>query len=237
MSRTGTRPPRLGIRANLAQFSLLVAVNALVGGMVGQERTVVPLLATRIFHLQAFAAALSFIVVFGAVKALTNLFAGTLSDRFGRKPLYLAGAVVTTLWAFPLFGLMDTKSPALIALAIVVGVNIGHDLMYGPQGAYFSELFGTRVRYSGASLGYQLASVFAGGFAPLIATALLAAGGSSLVALYVVAMGLISVVATLAARETLGTDFERDEEPELELVRERRFDRERFAERETAGTR
>jgi MFS transporter, MHS family, shikimate and dehydroshikimate transport protein len=117
----------------------------------------------------------------------------------------------------------------------VVGINLGHDLMYGPQGAYFAELFGTRVRYSGASLGYQLASVFAGGFAPLIATALLAAGGSSLVALYVVGMGLITVVATLLARETRGVDFDRDEEPERELVRERRFDRERF--RETAGTR
>jgi MHS family shikimate/dehydroshikimate transporter-like MFS transporter len=121
----------------------------------------------------------------------------------------------------------------LIWLAIVVGVNFGHDLMYGPQAAYFSELFGTRVRYSGASLGYQLASVFAGGLAPLIATALLAAGGSNLVALYVVVMGLISVVATLYARETYETDVERDDEQERELVRERRFVRER--DRRTAG--
>jgi metabolite-proton symporter len=175
------------------------------------------------------------VILAAAIGLITVPLWGALSDRVGRKPLYLAGAVVTTLWAFPLFGLMDTKSPALIALAIVVGVNIGHDLMYGPQGAYFAELFGTRVRYSGASLGYQLASVFAGGFAPLIATALLAAGGSNLVALYVVGMGLISVVATLLARETRGVDFDRDEEPELELVREKRFDRERF--REPVGTR
>jgi MFS transporter, MHS family, shikimate and dehydroshikimate transport protein len=175
------------------------------------------------------------VIIAAAIGLITVPLWGALSDRIGRKPLYLAGAVITTLWAFPLFGLMDTKSPVLIALAIVVGVNLGHDLMYGPQGAYFSELFGTRVRYSGASLGYQLASVFAGGFAPLIATALLAAGGSSLVALYVVGMGLITVVATLLARETRGVDFDRDEEPELELVREKRFDRERF--REPAGTR
>jgi MFS transporter, MHS family, shikimate and dehydroshikimate transport protein len=175
------------------------------------------------------------VIIAAAIGLITVPLWGALSDRVGRKPLYLAGAVITTLWAFPLFGLMDTKSPVLIALAIVVGVNLGHDLMYGPQGAYFSELFGTRVRYSGASLGYQLASVFAGGFAPLIATALLAAGGSSLVALYVVGMGLITVVATLLARETRGVDFDRDEEPELELVREKRFDRERF--REPAGTR
>jgi MFS family permease len=86
-----TAPIRLEIRANLAQFVLLVGVNALIGGMVGQERTVVPLLATRVFHLDAFTAALSFIAVFGAVKAATNLFAGTLSDRLDRKPVLVAG--------------------------------------------------------------------------------------------------------------------------------------------------
>ena len=177
------------------------------------------------------------VIVAAAIGLITVPLWGGMSDRVGRKPLYLAGAVITTLWAFPLFGLMNTASPFLIAVAIVIGVNLGHDLMYGPQAAYFAELFGTRVRYSGASLGYQLASVFAGGFAPLIATALLAAGGWELVALYVVGMGLISVVATALARETRGVDFDRDEEPELELVRERRFDRERFAEREKLGTR
>jgi metabolite-proton symporter len=177
------------------------------------------------------------VIVAAAIGLITVPLWGGMSDRVGRKPLYLAGAVITTLWAFPLFGLMNTASPFLIAVAIVIGVNLGHDLMYGPQAAYFAELFGTRVRYSGASLGYQLASVFAGGFAPLIATALLAAGGWELVALYVVGMGLISVVATALARETRDVDFDRDEEPELELVRERRFDRARFAEREKLGTR
>ena len=79
--------PRLGMRANLGQFSLLVAVNALVGGLLGQERTVLPLLAQREFHLQAYTAALTYIVAFGATKAVTNFFAGTLSDRYGRKPV------------------------------------------------------------------------------------------------------------------------------------------------------
>jgi MHS family shikimate/dehydroshikimate transporter-like MFS transporter len=177
------------------------------------------------------------VVIAAALGLISVPLYGMISDRVGRKPLYLAGAIVTTLWAFPFFGLMDTKSPVLIWLAIVIGVNIGHDLMYGPQGAYFAELFGTRVRYSGASLGYQLASVFAGGFAPLVATALLAAGGSSLVALYITAMGAISVIATLCARETYQTDIHEDDEQERELVRERRFDRERFRDRETVGTR
>ena len=172
------------------------------------------------------------VIIAAAIGLLTVPAWGALSDRVGRRPLYLAGAVITTLWAFPLFGLMNTGTPILIWLSIVVGVNLGHDLMYGPQAAYFSELFGTRVRYSGASLGYQLASVFAGGFAPLIATALLAANGGdpTLVALYMMAMGLISVVATLYASETYQKDVDADEDEERELVREKRFDRERFRE-------
>ena len=85
------RAVTLGIRANLAQFSLLVGVNALVGGMLGQERTVLPLLATHIFGLTAVTAALTFIVAFGVTKALTNFVAGTLSDRYGRKPVLVAG--------------------------------------------------------------------------------------------------------------------------------------------------
>jgi MHS family shikimate/dehydroshikimate transporter-like MFS transporter len=170
------------------------------------------------------------VVIAAAIGLFTVPLWGALSDRVGRRPLYLAGAVITTLWAFPLFGLMNTETPVLIWLSIVVGVNLGHDLMYGPQAAYFSELFGTRVRYSGASLGYQLASVFAGGFAPLVATALLAANGGSptLVALYMMGMGLISVVATLYASETFQKDVHEAEDEEL--VRERRFDRERFKE-------
>ncbi len=177
------------------------------------------------------------VIIAAAIGLFTVPLWGALSDRFGRRPLYMAGAVITTLWAFPLFGLINTETPVLIWLSIVIGVNLGHDLMYGPQAAYFAELFGTRVRYSGASLGYQLASVFAGGFAPLIATALLAANGGdpTLVALYMVGLGLITVVATLFAKETLHKDLHEADEEERELVRERRFDRERF--REPAETR
>src|SRR5512132_1805259 len=85
---------RLGLRQNLAQFSLLVGVNALVGGMIGQERTVLPLLAEREFGLTAFTAALTFIAAFGAVKAATNFFAGTLSDHYGRKPVLVTGWLI-----------------------------------------------------------------------------------------------------------------------------------------------
>jgi MFS transporter, MHS family, shikimate and dehydroshikimate transport protein len=161
-----------------------------------------------------------------AIAAAVGLFTvplwGRLSDRVGRKPLYMTGAVFSTLFAFPFFTMVDTKQPVLIWLAIVLGVNIGHDLMYGPQGAYYAEMFGTRVRYSGASLGYQLASVLSGGFAPLIAAALLAANGDdpTLVAVYMVVMGVITVVATFFARETYRDDIE-EARPE-----ERRFFRE-----------
>jgi hypothetical protein len=88
------RPVRLGLRANLAQFALLVGVNALVGGMLGQERTVLPLIATRVFHLHAYSAVLTYIVAFGAVKAATNFAAGTISERVGRKPVLVAGWLI-----------------------------------------------------------------------------------------------------------------------------------------------
>src|SRR2546429_3623585 len=87
-------PLRLGLRANLPQFALLVAVNALVGGMIGQERTVLPLLAENVFGLTAFTAVLTFIVAFGTVKAATNFFAGTLCDRVGRKPVLVVGWLI-----------------------------------------------------------------------------------------------------------------------------------------------
>ena len=94
MTAPPPRPLRLGLRANIAQFALLVAVNGLVGGMVGQERTVLPLLAEEVFGLRAASAALTFIVVFGLVKAVTNLLAGALSDRLGRKPVLVAGWLI-----------------------------------------------------------------------------------------------------------------------------------------------
>ena len=140
---------------------------------------------------------------------------GALSDRIGRRPVYLGGALFTIVFAFPFFWLLDTRSPILIWLAIVLGVNLGHDAMYGPQAAFFSELFGTRVRYTGASLSYQLSSVFAGGFAPLIATGLLAKFGSSGVATYVVVMGLITVVSTVLAAETYRNDLAEEQSAPL----------------------
>jgi MHS family shikimate/dehydroshikimate transporter-like MFS transporter len=128
---------------------------------------------------------------------------GALSDRLGRRPVYLGGAFFLLLFAFPFFWLIGTKEPVFVMLAVVIGL-IGHSAMYGPQAAFFSELFGTRVRYSGASLGYQLASPLAGGLAPLIATALLgwSMGEPWPVALYLIGMAVITLVSVWLAEET-----------------------------------
>jgi MFS family permease len=116
-------PVRLGLRENLAQFSLLVAVNALVGGMIGQERIVLPLLAEREFGLTAFTAGLTFIAAFGAVKAVTNFFAGTLSDRYGRKPVLVAGWIIGV--PVPLLLIWAPSWGWVIAANVLLGVNQG----------------------------------------------------------------------------------------------------------------
>jgi metabolite-proton symporter len=137
-------------------------------------------------------------------------FFGALSDRFGRRPVYLFGAIVTAVFAYPFFWLFDTGSTPLIWLALAIAFVLSHAAMYAPQAAFLSEMFGTRVRYSGASLGAQLASIFAGGMAPLVATGILERGyGRGAVASYVIGMAAVTIVAVLAASETSHGDVER----------------------------
>jgi metabolite-proton symporter len=132
---------------------------------------------------------------------------GHLSDRLGRRRIYLLGAVVTGIFGFVYFGLLDSGNAALIFLAIVLSL-VPHDMMYGPQAALIAEAFTPRLRYSGASMGYQLASVIAGGPAPLIATALFARYGSGYaVALYIFVCALISVVASLMLQDYTNKDI------------------------------
>ncbi|MEV5605023.1 MFS transporter [Streptomyces sp. NPDC052299] len=132
---------------------------------------------------------------------------GALSDRVGRKPVYLVGAVGVGLWMFPFFALIDTRSFGNLLLAVTVGLFF-HGAMYAPQAAFFSELFATRMRYSGASIGAQFSSVAAGAPAPLIATALLADYDSSTpIALYVIAAALLTVLALVCAKETRHRDL------------------------------
>src|SRR3989442_15068169 len=132
---------------------------------------------------------------------------GALSDRLGRRPVYLFGAVFTGLFAFPFFWLIETSSIGLMVVAIVLALVLGHLAMYGPQASFFSELFGTRVRYSGASLGYQLALVIAGGLSPLIATGLLKRYAASWpIALFIIGMSAVTTVSVYWAAETAHTD-------------------------------
>jgi MFS family permease len=146
---------------------------------------------------------LSAVLVASLVELVAIPIFGALSDRWGRRPVYLFGAIFTAVWAYPLFRLFDTASLPLIYLALIVAFVFSHAAMYGPQGAFLSELFGTRVRYSGASLGAQLSSIAAGGAAPLIAVYILDIGyGRGMLALYIIAMAVITVWAVLAAHET-----------------------------------
>jgi len=129
---------------------------------------------------------------------------GHVSDRVGRKKTYMFGAALTGVFGFLYFAMLDTGSYALIFLAIVLSL-IPHDIMYGPQAALIAELFPGRLRYSGASLGYQLASVIAGGPAPLIATWLFATYGTPYaIAAYILACAIISFIATALMRDYTG---------------------------------
>jgi len=124
-------------------------------------------------------------------------FFGHLSDRFGRRLIYGIGVVCTGLYAFPYFGLLNTRNSGLILLAIVVSLVV-HDMQYGPQAALIAENFGANVRYSGAGIGYQLASVIAGGPAPLIAAAILKTTGSSTgISWYIVGCAVVSLAALI----------------------------------------
>ena len=143
------------------------------------------------------------VVIIGSVVWLVSIIVGARwSDRVGRRPVYLVGFVLLVVWAFPFLLLIDTAVPALIVLSVVV-LTIGLGLSYGPQAAFFAELFEPRYRYSGASFAYALGAVLGGGFAPLIASALQTATGASWpVSAYMLVVGLISLGAVLALRET-----------------------------------
>ena len=138
--------------------------------------------------------------------ALIPLFGG-LSDRYGRRPVYALGAVSAAVWAFVFFPLLSTRSPVVIVLATVVAL-VTHAAMYGPQAAFIAELFSTELRYSGASMGYQIAGVLGGGIAPLVSIALAGATGTAFaVSFYVLAMVVITLIALWAAPETAWEDL------------------------------
>jgi metabolite-proton symporter len=151
--------------------------------------------------------ALNALLIGAAVQFFAIPFFGHLSDRIGRRLVYAFGAFGLAGWSFVMFPLLASGSSGAIILALVIGLVL-HGAMYGPQAAMIAELFPTRIRYSGASIAYQLTSIFAGSLAPIIAVYLYKAYGSALpVALYVGAACLISGVSALLARETKGVEL------------------------------
>jgi MFS family permease len=146
-----------------------------------------------------------------AVSTVTLPLSGYVSDRIGRKRMYLIGTVTMGIWGFVYFTMLNTMVPGWIFLAIVLSL-IPHDMMYGPQAALIAECFSPRLRYSGASLGYHLSSVIAGGPAPLIATALLASTGSGYsVAIYIAICAIVSIAATVFLPDYTNRDISQED--------------------------
>jgi MFS family permease len=198
---TSAKTPRLGLRANLAQFLLLVAVNALVGGMLGQERVVLPLLADEAFHLTAYTSALTFILAFGAVKAATNFFAGTWSDRYGRKPVLVAGWLIGL--PVPLLLIWAPSWGWVIAANVLLGMNQG--LTWSTTVIMKIDLVGPARR--GLAMGLNEAAGYVAVAATALATGYLADAYGLRPAPFLLGVAFAAVglgLSTLAVRETRG---------------------------------
>jgi MFS family permease len=161
---------------------------------------------TQVLH-QSRDFLLECLIVAGCLSIVSIPIYGHLADRFGRKRVYILGSVLTGIFGFVYFAMLNTMVPAWIFIGIVLSF-VPHDMMYGPQAALIAECFTPRLRYGGASIGYQLSSVISGGPAPLIATALLATFGSGyVIAVYIAACAVVSIVATLLMPDYTNQDI------------------------------
>lgn len=148
------------------------------------------------------------VLVGSVVQFASILFWGAVSDRVGRRPVLICGAVGLGAWAFVAFPLIDTGSIGMMILAIAGGM-LFHGMIFGPQASFFSELFGTSVRYSGASMGAQLASIVGGSVAPMVAMLLLSTFDSSVpVSIYMALAALVTIIAVAVGRETKNSDLD-----------------------------
>jgi MFS family permease len=151
------------------------------------------------------------VLVAAGASLFTTPFFGYVSDRIGRKRMYVIGAVAMMVFAFPYYALIDSGNQVLIVLAVILSLPV-HDMQYGPQAAFIAESFPPAVRYSGASLGYQLASVTSGGPAPIIAAWLVHTYQSSLgVSTYLAIIAAISALSALGLRDRSKRDYETEE--------------------------
>jgi MFS family permease len=190
---------QLGLRANLAQFTLLVAVNALVGGTLGQERTVLPLLARDVFHLSASIAALTYIVAFGATKAVTNFFAGTLSERYGRKPVLVAGWLIAV--PVPVLLIWGPSWNWIVFANVLLGINQG--LTWSTTVIMKIDLVGPASR--GLAMGFNEASGYLALAATAVATGAIAAHAGLRPAPFLLGAAYVAVglgLSVLAVHET-----------------------------------
>jgi MFS family permease len=196
---TAARPVTLGLRQNAAQFTLLVAVNALVGGMLGQERTVLPLLAEAEFGLQAYTAALTYILVFGLAKAGTNYMAGTWSDRYGRKPVLVAGWLVAV--PVPVLLIWAPSWSWVVLANVLLGISQG--LTWSTTVIMKIDLVGPGRR--GTAMGLNEAAGYGAVAATALATGYLADAYGLRPAPFVLGVAFAAIglgLSTLAVRET-----------------------------------
>jgi MHS family shikimate/dehydroshikimate transporter-like MFS transporter len=163
---------------------------------------------------------LTCILITAALGFVSKPIYGAISDRIGRRPIYLAGAAIGALMIFPFFWALQTRSVILIFLAFFFIINISHDLNDSVESSFFSELFGSRDRYSGVAIGHQLGGAITG-FTPLIAAALTAAGGWQLAATYFLFACLVSCVCIYVTKENFRRDFTEVEFEQREIVAER----------------
>ncbi|HEV7825751.1 MAG TPA: MFS transporter [Mycobacteriales bacterium] len=198
---------------------LLVAIGARIGTDIAFYTFVLFILAyiTTTLGLPRTTGLIAVMVGSACQLVLIPLF-GALSDRVGRKPVYLAGAAGAGVWVFVFFAMLDTKSTALIILTTVVAL-VFHAMMYGPQAAFMTEMFSTRLRYSGASLTYQVSGILGGGLAPLISLKLLDVYDTPMaVAVYVAAALGLTIVSLLLAPETRDIDLNAEREEEQRIL-------------------
>ncbi len=189
---------------------LLIAGGSRIGSDVLYALVVVFSLTyvTTVLHLPR-PLALTATMIGAVLNAIAVPICGSLSDRYGRRSVYMVGAVLAIIWAFAFFVLMDSAHPVLVCLAVVGGLLI-HALMFGPQAAFVAEQFPTHIRYAGASLAYTLAGIVGGGFAPLIMTTLLKSYGNTVsISIYVCIALCLTLTALIAARETANRPLEK----------------------------